>query len=81
MVVAKLSALSGIGGLEAAMVDNIVSVFNLLACTAYLYVAIGHVYGAAGRARVVQSIVLALSVAAIVIGYRFLLFLITLYAG
>jgi len=81
LLAAKSSALLGFGGLEAPVVDNIVSVANLAACALYLYVAIGLVYGASGGVRVVQAIVLALAVGAIVLGYRFAMFLITLYAA
>ena len=56
------------------------SVGNLTACAAYLYVAIGPVYGASGAMRVFKAIALALAAAAIVPGYRFVLFLIILYA-
>ncbi len=80
LLAAKFSALLGFGGLEAPLVDDVLSVANLAACALYLYVAIGPVYGAAGAMRAVQAIVLALSVAAIVLGYRFVLLLITLYA-
>src|SRR5205085_6936015 len=75
MVAGKLGALSGVGGLDVAMVDNVLSVLNLLVCTVYIYMAIGRVYGVNGAWRVVQAAVLAVAVAAIVIGYRFLLFL------
>ena len=81
LLAAKSSALLGFGGLEAPLVDNVLSVVNLAACALYLYVAIGPVYGASGGVRVVQAIVLALAVGAIVLGYRFVLFLITLYAA
>ena len=80
MVAGKLSALAGIGGLEVPIVDYVLTVLNLLACTLYLYLAIGRVYGAAGPARHVLAILLTFAVAVIVIGYRFLMFLITLYA-
>jgi len=63
------------------MVDDVLTALNLLVCTAYIYLAIRRVYGATGAWRVVQAIVLAVAVAAIVVGYRFLLFLITLYAA
>jgi hypothetical protein len=52
---------------------------NLLACAAYLYLAIGPVYGAQGWRRVLQATLLSLIVGAIVLGYRFVLFLIALY--
>jgi hypothetical protein len=80
LLAAKCSALLGFGGLETPFVDNLLSVTNLAACAVYLYLAIGPVYGAAGAMRAFKSIVLALAVAAIVLGYRFALFLITLYA-
>ena len=81
MVAGKIGALSGVGGLDVAMVDNVLSVLNLLVCTVYIYMAVGPVYGANGAWRVVQAAVLAVAVAAIVIGYRFLLFLFTLYSA
>jgi hypothetical protein len=80
LLAAKLSALLGFGGLDAPMVDNVLSVANLAACAAYIYLAIGPVYGAAGTLRTAKAVLLALAVAAIVLGYRFVLFFITLYA-
>jgi Protein of unknown function (DUF3667) len=80
LLAAKLSALLGLGGLDAPRVDNVLSVANLLACAAYIYLAMGPVYGSASSLRATRAIALALAVAAIVLGYRFVLFLITLYA-
>lgn len=79
LLLAKLSAWLGYGGLEAAWLDDVLSAANLAACAAYLFVAIGVVYGSSGAARVVQAAALALAVGAIVLAYRFVLFLITLY--
>jgi hypothetical protein len=79
LLAAKFSAWMGWGGLDSALVDNVLSVFNLAACAVYAYLAIGRVYGTSGATRVAQSAVLALAVGTIVLGYRFLLFLITLY--
>ena len=79
LVVAKLSALLGIGGLDAPLVDNLLSVANLAACAVYIFLAVGPVYGATGTLRATKAILLALAVGAIVLGYRFVLFLITLY--
>lgn len=79
LVAARISAWLGGGGLDSPRVDTVLSVINLAACAFYLYVAIGPVYGARGATRVVQTLVLALAVGAIVLGYRFVLFLITLY--
>jgi hypothetical protein len=80
LLVAKLSESAGLGGLEAPWVDNVLSIVNLAACAVYIYVAIGPVYGATGALRIGNAILLALAAAAIVVGYRFLLFLITLHA-
>jgi hypothetical protein len=80
LLAAKLSALLGFGGLDAPMVDNMLSVANLAACALYIYLAIGPVYGVTGVLRATTSILLALAVGAIVVGYRFVVFLITLHA-
>ena len=79
LLAAKVSALLGFGGLDAPNVDNVLSVVNVLVCTLYVYLAIGPVYGVAGARRIGTSLVLAAAVAAIVLGYRFVIFLITLY--
>jgi hypothetical protein len=79
LLAAKLSTLLGFGGLDTPMVDNVLSALNLAACAVYVYLAISPVYGAAGVHRVAKSIALALAVAAIVLGYRFVLFFVTLY--
>jgi hypothetical protein len=76
---AKLSSLLGLGGLETPLVDNILSLANLVACSIYLLVASGTAYAASGAARVVKTIALTLTVAVLVLGYRFVLLLITLY--
>ncbi len=80
MLAAKGSAVVGFGGLDTPRVDTILTVFNLTACALYLYSAIAPVYGARGTQRVVQAGVLTLGVGAIVLGYRFVVFLITLYS-
>jgi hypothetical protein len=80
LLAAKLSELAGLGGLEVPWVDNVLSIANLAACAAYIYLAIGPVYRATGALRIGSAILLAIAAAAIVLGYRFLLFLITFYA-
>ena len=55
------------------------SLFNLATCAAYIYLAIGPVYGAQGATRLAKAALLPLAVGAIVLGYRFVLFLITLF--
>ena len=80
MLAAKGSALVGLGGLDSPRVDTVLSIVNVAACAAYLYLAIARVYGAQGAARALQAFVLTAAVAAIVLGYRFAVFLITLYS-
>lgn len=79
LFVAKLSAWAGWGGLQAPRVDNVLSLVNLSVAIVYLHLAIGVVYGARGGGRAAKAILLAAAVAVIVLGYRFVLFLITLY--
>jgi Protein of unknown function (DUF3667) len=61
--------------------DHVLSIGLLVACAIYLYVAIALVYGGSRRRRVLQSIALTVAAAAIVLGYRFALLLITLYSA
>jgi hypothetical protein len=66
-------------GLENPGVDTTLSLFNLAACGAYLWIATGEVYAARGWLRIVQTAALAVSVAALVLAYRFAIFVITLW--
>ena len=79
LLAARLSAALGFGGLESPQVDNVLSVINVAACALYLYAAIGPAYGTRGARRALQTLVLAFAVGAIVVGYRFVVFLVTLY--
>jgi hypothetical protein len=79
LLAAKSSTWLGFGGLDSPMVDNVVSVVNLAVAAYYIHLAIGPVYGATGASRAAKAIMLALAVAAIVLGYRFALFFVTLY--
>src|SRR5450755_4833333 len=47
-VAAKCGSVLGLGGLESARVDDVLSVVNMLACALYLYAAIKSMYGATG---------------------------------
>jgi hypothetical protein len=80
LVAAKLSALLGLGGWTSPRVDLVLSLANLAACAVYTHLAIGTVYGATGALRAAKAVGLALAAGAIVVGYRFVLFLVTLYA-
>jgi hypothetical protein len=62
------------------LLDAVLSIGLLIACGFYLYVAISAVYGGSCARRAIESIGLTVGVAAIVLGYRFVLLLITLYS-
>jgi hypothetical protein len=81
LAIAAVDVMFGGTGLNSPLLDNILSLFNLVACAIYLHVATGTFYGATGVGRVIKSIALAAAVAAIVLGYRFVIFLITLYCA
>ncbi len=81
IAVAAVDVLFGGAGLKSARMDNILSVVNLAVCAIYLYLAVGTVYGASGAARAIKAALLAVAAAALVLGYRFALFLITLYTA
>lgn len=79
VLIAMIDVLLGGEGLNSARVDNVLTFLNLTACAVYLYFAIGRVYGARGGSRAFTAIALSMAVAVIVLGYRLLVFLITLY--
>ena len=66
-------------GFASDGLDQVISLTLLLVCGMYLHVATGEVYGAHGASRVLKVVGLTLAVASIVLGYRFVLMLITLY--
>lgn len=72
------NVLLGGASLQSPAVDNVLSSVNFVACVAYLYVAIGPVYAPGRTARVIKAMLLTVVVAAIVLGYRFVLLPITL---
>jgi len=71
-------ALLGGPGLDSPAVDTVLSLLNLAACALYVHVATGTVFGARGPSRLLKVAGLALCAGAVVLGYRFVLFLITL---
>ena len=79
LAVAAVDVLLGGVGLNSTRMDNALSVINLAASATYLYMATGTAYGARGAIRTVKALALALAVAGILLGYRFVLFLLTLY--
>jgi hypothetical protein len=80
VAIAGMDVLFGGEGLNSAGMDNVLSLFNLVACAVYLYIATGRVYGGNGIIRAVKVALLAPAVAVILLGYRFIIFLITLYS-
>jgi hypothetical protein len=69
------------GAAPSDALDHALSISLVLACAAYLFAATRTVYGASGVVRVLATAVLAISVAAIVLAYRFALLLITLFTA
>jgi Protein of unknown function (DUF3667) len=63
----------------SVVLDAILSIALMVACAVYLYVSIGRVYGGGRWSRLAEAIALASGVGAIVLGYRYLLLIITLY--
>jgi hypothetical protein len=64
---------------SAAVVDAVLSIGLLIVCALYLYSAIGQVYGGGGGRRAVSAAALSVGTAVTALGYRFALFLLTLY--
>jgi hypothetical protein len=81
MLLAEADLLAGGGGLESGWVDLVLSLFNLAACAAYLYPATGRFYGSRGAARIAKVAILTAMIGVIAVGYRFAIFLITLYTS
>lgn len=69
----------GGAGLESGLTDTVMTGINLALCAGYLFLAIDRVYATPPAWRAIQAIVLTLAMGAIVLGYRFAIFLITLY--
>lgn len=79
VLVASVHVRFGGAGLGSSRVDNVLSVVNFGVCAAYLQVATEPAYGGRVWIRAAKAVALAIAVGAIVLGYRFALFLITLY--
>lgn len=69
----------GGGGLQSDAVDMALSLFNLGGCGVYIYLALGPAYGSTGMPRVAKAAAMALAVGVLFVGYRFTIFLVTLY--
>ena len=69
----------GGAGFESDPLDHAIALGAVLACAVYLYFSTAIVYGTRGVLRVLGTVVLTVGMACIVLGYRFALFLTTLY--
>jgi uncharacterized protein DUF3667 len=74
-----LSTALGGAGLQAPFVDWGLFAVLIVVIATYLYVATGVVYEAKGLVRALKVAVLAVVIAAAMPGYRFLIFIVTLY--
>src|SRR5262245_60741569 len=81
LVIAAIDVLFGGSGLESARVDTIITVLHVAVWTAYLYVATGRVYDTAVWHRIITTLTLSVSVLAIILAYRFGLFVVGLYVS
>jgi hypothetical protein len=80
VLMAEAEHLFGGRGIASHVVDLTLSLFNVAACAAYVHAAIGPAYGATGRLRIAKSLMLTAVVALLFVGYRFTIFVITLYS-
>jgi hypothetical protein len=80
LLIAAADAYFGGGGLASGPVDITFTIVNTLVCATYLYVASGAFYGSSGVTRVARAALLAVALGVLVVGYRFVMFLITLYS-
>jgi hypothetical protein len=79
LFVATADVVLGGAGLKSPRMDNALSAFNFIACAAYLFLATGAVYGATWPVKTIKALLLAVLVGALVLAYRFTIFLVTLY--
>jgi hypothetical protein len=79
VLLAQFDVILGGGGLGSDVVDKALSVFNLLVCGCYIYVAVPNVYSTTGWRRTGSTLLLTLALALLFVGYRFAIFLITFY--
>ena len=80
LLLAEVQLRAGGRGLASPAVDMALTLLNVGASGLYLYGAIGAFYGSRGALRIVKAAGLALAVGGIVLGYRFAIFLVTLYS-
>jgi hypothetical protein len=79
IAIPALSAWMGGPGFDSDGLDHFLSISLLLICAAHLFIAVRAVYGVRGFARVLSVVVLAIALGVVALGYRFFLFVVTLY--
>lgn len=79
LCVAGVSVLAGGPGLHSPAMDVVLTLANLAGCILYLHFALGRVFPSAPVARAACAAVLGAVVVALMIGYRFVIFIVTLY--
>jgi hypothetical protein len=77
LLAAEAQLLAGGLGLASPAVDLVLTGFNLLVCGAYFYLAASAFYETRGLPRIAKCAALAFWVAALIVLYRFAIFLIT----
>jgi len=78
LAITEMVVLAGGPGLDAPVMDDLWSIFALAACAAWILAALRRVFGASGPAWVARGLFLAIAAGALVPGYRFFVFLVTL---
>jgi hypothetical protein len=78
LAITEMVVLAGGPGLDAPVMDNLWSIFALAACAAWILAALRRVFALRGPAWIARGLVLALAAGALVPGYRFFVFLVTL---
>ena len=79
LLMAQADVLAGGLGLQSHVIDMGLTLFNLCLSTVYLWLATRATYGVRGVVGALQTLALAVSASALVLAYRFIVFLITLY--
>jgi hypothetical protein len=75
-----ISVWFGGAGLESETLDHAIFIGLLLVSAVYLYLSASAVYGDRGVVLVVKTVALTVAVAVVLLGYRFMLLLITLHS-
>jgi Protein of unknown function (DUF3667) len=80
LLTAAMAVLNAVNFVQSSLADHLLFAIYLLGNAAYLYAATRVAYGSSGPGLILKSVGLTLIAAVSVVGYRFVLFLITLYA-